>query len=63
MLAAHKVRQLLLQLLYLGTADELGGIQHRLDIGIDLAPQGCILGFQIYKLHINPPSCLSRDVQ
>ena len=55
-LAAHIVRQLLLQLLYLGPADELGGVQHRLDICIDLVLQGRILGFQVNKLHTVHPS-------
>ena len=58
-LAAHKVRQLLLQLLYLGPADELGRVQHRLDICIDLVLQGRILGFQVNKLHRITHSFLS----
>ena len=50
-LAANKGGQLLLQLLHLRTADKLSGIQHGLDVGVDLFLQSRILGLQINKLH------------
>ena len=45
--------------LYLGPADELGRVQHRLDICINLVLQGRILGFQVNKLHRITHSFLS----
>ena len=50
-LAAHEFGQLLLQLLHLRSADELGGIQHLLDIGVDLCFHGAVLRLQINELH------------
>ena len=51
MLAAGEGGKLRFQLFHITAADELGGIQHGLDIGVDLVLQGGILGFQVNKLH------------
>ena len=50
-LPAHVFRQLSLQFLHIGTADELPGIQDRLNVGVDLRFQCTILCFQINKFH------------
>ena len=49
--AAHKGGQLSLQFFDVGAADKLGRIQDALNVGVDFAFQGLVLGLQVNKLH------------